>query len=55
MEQLKQLFARWAGVPCTECLALGANGSSRRYYRLIGNIDTSLNDVSTYQPINLST
>ena len=36
MEQLKQLFARWAGVPCTECLALGANGSSRRYYRLMG-------------------
>ena len=55
MEQLKQLFARWAGVPCTECLALGANGSSRRYYRLIGNIDTSLNDVSTYQRINVST
>jgi len=36
MEQLKTLFAQWAGVPCTECLALGANGSSRRYYRLIG-------------------
>ena len=34
MEQLKQLFAQWAGIPCTECLALGANGSSRRYYRL---------------------
>ena len=36
MEQLKRLFAAWAGVPCAECLALGANGSSRRYYRLIG-------------------
>ena len=36
MEELKRLFARWAGVPCTECLALGANGSSRRYFRLIG-------------------
>ena len=35
MEQLKKLFARWAGVSCTECLALGANGSSRRYYRLL--------------------
>ncbi len=34
MEQLKRLFAAWAGVPCAECLALGANGSSRRYYRL---------------------
>ncbi len=44
MEQLKQLFARWAGVPCTECLALGANGSSRRYYRLMGGLPKSLSD-----------
>ena len=36
MEQLRQLFARWAGEPCTECLALGANGSNRRYYRMLG-------------------
>jgi len=36
MEQLKQLFAQWAGEPCAECLALGANGSSRRYHRLVG-------------------
>lgn len=36
MEQLKQLFQEWAGVPLTECLALGANGSSRRYFRLFG-------------------
>lgn len=36
MECLKQLFASWAGEPCVECLALGANGSSRRYYRLSG-------------------
>lgn len=35
-EQLRRLFVRWAGVPCKECLALGANGSSRRYYRIIG-------------------
>ncbi len=35
-EQLGRLFVRWAGVPYKECLALGANGSSRRYYRLIG-------------------
>ena len=34
MEQLKRLFAAWAGVPCAEILALGANGSSRRYYRM---------------------
>ena len=36
-EQLKRLFSRWAGVPCIECLALGANGSSRRYFRLVGS------------------
>lgn len=33
-EQLRALFAQWAGVPCAQCLALGANGSNRRYYRL---------------------
>ena len=37
MEVLKSLFEQWAGVPCTECFALGANGSSRRYYRLAGS------------------
>ena len=36
-DQLRQLFLQWAGVPCTECLALGANGSSRRYYRLFSS------------------
>ena len=36
MEQLKQMFAQWAGEPCAECLAIGAGGSSRRYFRLIG-------------------
>ena len=36
MELLRQLFARWAGEPCAECLAIGAGGSSRRYYRLLG-------------------
>ena len=36
MEQLKQLFAKWAGTPCTECLAIGAGGSARRYFRLFG-------------------
>ena len=34
MEQLRTLFERWAGVPCDQCLALGANGSNRRYFRL---------------------
>ena len=36
MEQLKALVRQWAGEPCTQCLALGANGSSRRYYRMTG-------------------
>ncbi len=36
MEQLKDLFVRWAGEPCTEYLALGGGGSSRRYYRMRG-------------------
>lgn len=37
MLQLKRLFEQWAGEPCTECLALGASGSNRRYFRLIGS------------------
>ena len=37
MEQLKALFHKWAGEPCTQCLALGANGSSRRYFRMVGD------------------
>ena len=37
VEQLQRLFSQWAGVPCEECLAMGANGSSRRYYRLVGS------------------
>ena len=36
MEQLLQLFAQWAGEPCAESLAIGAGGSSRRYFRLLG-------------------
>ena len=34
MEQLRELFTRWAGEPPSQCLQLGAGGSSRRYYRL---------------------
>lgn len=30
------LFADWAGEACLECLALGASGSNRRYFRMIG-------------------
>ena len=37
VEQLQRFFSQWAGVPCQECLALGANGSNRRYYRLVGD------------------
>ena len=37
MTVLQQLFAQWAGEPCTSCLAIGASSaSSRRYYRLAG-------------------
>lgn len=46
MEQLKQLFAQWAGVPCTECLALGANGSSRRYHRLSNGTLTAIGCIA---------
>ena len=35
-ETLARLFLEWAGEPCTEQLALGANGSNRKYYRLKG-------------------
>lgn len=31
---MKELFRQWAGTAPSQCLSLGANGSSRRYYRL---------------------
>ncbi len=46
MEQLKQLFAQWAGIPCTEYLALGANGSSRRYYRLSNGTLSAIGSIA---------
>lgn len=46
MEQLKALFAQWAGISPTECLALGANGSNRRYYRLVGERCTAIGCVN---------
>ena len=42
MDQLKTLFTQWAGIPCTECLSLGANGSSRHYYRLVASSQYSV-------------
>ena len=36
MEVIRKLFEQWSGVPCTEILSLGANGSNRRYWRVIG-------------------
>jgi aminoglycoside/choline kinase family phosphotransferase len=49
MGPLEQLFERWAGEPCIECLALSASGSSRRYFRLRGAthscIGTEASDV----------
>ena len=37
MEVIRKLFEQWSGVPCTEILSLGANGSNRRYWRVIGD------------------
>lgn len=37
MQQALQLFELWAGEPCTQQMAIGANGSNRKYVRLIGN------------------
>lgn len=36
METLKQMFSRWAGEPCTQCLTVAAGASPRHYYRLQG-------------------
>ena len=52
MEQLKQLFAAWAGEPCAECLAIGAGGSSRRYYRLIGATHRCVGAIANNIPEN---
>ena len=35
-ETLKKLFEQWAGEPVDEMLALSANGSNRKYWRIIG-------------------
>lgn len=33
--RLQELFVRWAGMPCTDCVPIaGGGGSSRRYFRL---------------------
>jgi len=47
MEQLKKLFSQWAGEPCVDCLALGANGSSRHYYRMHGKTHQCIGTVAT--------
>ena len=47
MEQLKALFRQWAGEPCTQCLALGANGSSRRYFRIIGDTRRCIGTIAS--------
>ena len=47
MEQLKALFRQWAGEPCTQCLALGANGSSRRYFRIIGDTHRCIGAIAS--------
>ena len=40
MQRLERLFAIWAGEPCVQCRELGANGSNRRYYRLLNGEST---------------
>ena len=47
MEQLKQLFASWAGEPCLQVFAIGASGaSSRRYWRLRGTNHTCIGTLA---------
>lgn len=46
MEQLLQLFALWAGEPCIEFRPLGANGSSRRYFRMSGTSHRCIGTVA---------
>lgn len=40
--RLHTLFESWAGESCRQVLALGANGSNRRYYRLVGDHHTAI-------------
>lgn len=47
MELLKQMFAEWAGEPCRHTLTIAQNGSSRRYYRLIGESRQCIGTVAT--------
>lgn len=46
MKQLQQLFAQWAGEPCVDCLALGAGGSSRRYFRMKGALHSCIGAIA---------
>lgn len=41
-EVLDRLFQQWAGEPCRQMLALGANGSNRRYWRMKGDTQTCI-------------
>lgn len=36
MEQVRQLFLSWAGVPAEQVMRLSANGSNRQYWRVLG-------------------
>ena len=46
MELLKQLFLERYGVPCEECLSLGGGGSSRRYFRLVGDGRSAIGTIA---------
>ena len=44
---LATLFEQWSGISCTDILALGAQGSSRRYYRMLGGENNSISAIGS--------
>lgn len=46
MKVLQQLFEKWAGEPCVQCLQLSGGGSSRSYYRLVGEKRTCIGTIA---------
>ena len=44
---LATLFEQWSGISCTDILALGAQGSSRRYYRMLGGESNSISAIGS--------
>ena len=52
MQRLKDLFALWSGESCLQCLALNGGGSSRAYYRLIGEHRHCIGTIATNRQEN---